>query len=85
MKESTSTRKTHSTRTSNTKYLAAAIKLLKQSRTMFKALSEESDNREMASRCESIAVHLNETMNSIELLNEYTAPTRNRQLSINFE
>ena len=85
MKESTSTRKTRSTRTSNTKYLAAAIKLLKQSRTMFEALSEETDNREMASRCGTIATRLNETMNSIEVLNEYTAPTRYRQLSMNFE
>ena len=85
MKDATSMQKTHSTRTSNTKYLAAAIKLLRQSRTMFEALSEESENREIASRCGAIAVRLNETMNSIEVLNEYTAPTRNRQLSMNFE
>ena len=85
MNTSTSTQKMHSTRTIDAKYVASATKLFRQCCTMFETISEESENREVADRCGFIAMRLNETMNNIEILTAYTAPTRNKQLSINFE
>lgn len=85
MKANTSTQKMHSTRTIDAKYVASATKLFRQCCTMFETISEELENRDIADRCGLIAVRLSETMNNIEILTTYTAPTRNKQLSMNFE
>lgn len=69
----------------DSRYLKTALKLLRQSKSMFGSLAERSDVKEVSEVLTKMCEEISETEKKINTISDYYSTDKFIQLSINFD